>query len=73
MWKKVKLEFSTGVGEFIDWKVFVGLGFESKNSQGVSTSELLKFEIVLKTVWFESSESVRGELEKKYLGGKNEV
>ena len=43
----------------------MGTGFESKNSSGVSTSGILKFEIVLKTVWFESSEFMRGELEEK--------
>ena len=40
----------------------MGLGSESRN---VSTSELLKLELVSKTVCFESSESMLGELEKK--------
>ena len=39
---------------------------------GVSTSELLKLEMVLETVCVESSESIRGELEEK-LGRGEEV
>ena len=37
----------------------VGLGSDSRNSSGASTSEVLKLEIVLKTVCAESSEYVR--------------
>ena len=39
---------------------------------GVSTPELLKLEMVLKTVWVESFESMPGELEEK-LGRGEEV
>ena len=39
----------------------MGLCSESRNLSGVSTSELLKLEIVLKTVCFESSQSMGGE------------
>ena len=42
------------------------------SSSGVSTSELLKLEMVLETVCVESSESIRGELEEK-LGRGEEV
>ena len=53
----------------------IGLGtsvslLESTNSSGVSTSELIKLEIVLKTVCFESSESMREELEEKLGQGE---
>ena len=40
----------------------MGLGSESWN---VPTSEFLKLELVSKTVCFESSDSMLGELEKK--------
>ena len=40
-------------------------GFELRISSGVSTSELLKLEMVIKTDCVESSESMRGELVKK--------
>ena len=43
---------------------FLGRGSELRNSSGVSISDLLKLDMVLKTVWVESSESMRGELEK---------
>ena len=46
------------------------LGSESKHSSGVSTSELFKLEIVLKTVWVESSESMHGEFEGKLCRGR---
>ena len=36
-------------------------------SSEISTSELLKLEMVSKTVCVESSESLRGELEKEWL------
>ena len=47
-----------------------GLGSESRNLPGVSISEFLKLEMVLKTVCVESSESMRGVLEKKLDRGK---
>ena len=50
----------------------VGLGSESSNSSGVSKYELLNLEMVLKTAWFESTESMYGELEEK-LGRGEEV
>ena len=43
-----------------------------RNLSGVSISEILKLDMVLKTVWVESSESIRGELEEK-LGKGEEV
>ena len=48
-----------------------GLSSEFKNSSGVSTSELIVLAIVLKTAWFESSESTHGELREKI--GREEV
>ena len=53
-------------------RILVGLGSESRNSSGDSVSELFKLEMVLKIVWFESYESMRGELEEK-LGRGEEV
>ena len=38
-----------------------------------SKTELLKVEMVLQTVWVESSESLRGKLEKKKRGRGEEV
>ena len=49
-----------------------GLGFESRNSSGASTYDLLKLEIRFKIVCVEASESVRGELFEK-LGRGEEV
>ena len=49
-----------------------GLGFESSNSSGASTSDLLKLEIRFKIDCVETSESVRGELFEK-LGRGEEV
>ena len=54
------------------WEKFVRLGSESRKLSDVSSSELLKLDLVLKTVWIQSSESVRGELEEK-LGKGEEV
>ena len=48
------------------------LGSESRNSSRVSTSELLKLEMVLKSDSIEPSESMRGELEEE-LGRGVEV
>ena len=50
----------------------MGLDSLSKNSPGVSTSELLKLELVLRTAWVQSSESMCGELDVK-LGRREEV
>ena len=42
------------------WEKFLRLGSESRKLSDFSTSELLKLDMLLKTVWIESSESVRG-------------
>ena len=52
------------------WELLVGLGSESRNSSRVSTMELLKLELVLKTVWVESSESRCDNLEEKLGRGE---
>ena len=58
-------EGSSGIGGIRGWKggweKLLGLGSESRKFSVVSTSELLKLELVLKIVRFESSESMRGE------------
>ena len=48
----------------------MGLCSGSRNTSGVFTSELLKLDMVLKTVSFESTESMRGELEEKLDSGE---
>ena len=74
--KKGEGEVTFGSWETVGWKggfeKFVGLGSESKSSSGASTSDSWKLDVVLTTVWFESSESMRGELEEK-LGRGEEV
>ena len=66
-------EGSSGVGGDFDWKMLEKNQWESAQSRGLSTSELLKKEMVLKTVWFESFESRRGELEEKLGMGESEI
>ena len=44
-----------------------GLSSEFKNSSGVLLSELIILAVVLKTAWFESSESTRGELNTRIM------
>ena len=67
--ESIGVELKAGVGGVLGWKSvwdkLVELGSQSTNSSGVSTKELLKIDLVLKTVWFESSESMCGELEEK--------
>ena len=48
------------------------MGSESRKSSDVSNVEFLKLELVIQTVWVESTDSMCGELEGK-LGRGDEV
>ena len=66
MYEEAEGDISLGSWGIRGWSV----GSEKVDGLGsseISTSELLKLEMVSKTVCVESSESLRGELEKEWL------